>query len=183
MPATDPNEFVQYTARAFITGEPDDAQDRFAEFVVEHAEDDATTDSVMDLINTLDNARRKIAFDAVVAVILSTPRASVMHQKGLEKWDELVERIASDDIFRALDWAALPCLWSDQFESLHAAGLKKWQQLLTRASVTDFDRTLRYAREMEDSDPTRPFATVARLAADALEKRKPNSDAPRPPSL
>ncbi len=185
MPDITPIEFLQTLKPALLSDDPGDAQDRFAEFVSQHAEDedDAVAVSVMNLIDQLDNVRRKIAFDAVVAVVLNTPRATVMHSVGLEKWDTLIERIAKEDVFKALDWAALPCLYSDRFSSLHAAGLKKWQELLDRAAASDFSRALGLARGMEDSDPTRPFAMVARSAADLLESRKPGKGAPQPPSL
>jgi hypothetical protein len=176
-------EYLEIIRLALLGNDPGDAQDRFAEFVNRHAEDETVTTSVMDMIDQLDSVRRKVAFDAVVAAVLNTPRASIMHQKGLEKWDALIERIAKEDIFRALDWAALPCLYSDQFESLHAAGLKKWTELLDRAAAIDFNRALQHARSMEDSDPTRPFSTTARLAANLIESRKPTPPAPAPPLI
>lgn len=178
-----PTELLQNLTLGLLGDDPGEAQDRFAEFVNQHAEDEAVTTSVMDMIDRLDSVRRKIAFDAVVAVVLNTPRASAMHSHGLQTWGTLIERIAEKDIFSALDWAALPCLWSDEFESLHAAGLEKWRELLDRAADVDFNRTLKHARDMEDSNPTRPFATAAKLAADLIESRKPMPPVPQPPSI
>jgi hypothetical protein len=181
MPETNATEFLQMIQEAFIKGAPDDAEERFVEFVNTNAEDDAIATSVMEMIDRLEDARRKFAFDAAVAIVLNTPRASAMHQSALEKWDTLIERIAEKDIFSALDWAAMPCLWSNEFESLHTAGLKKWEELLGRAAVTDFNRALGHARDMENSDPRRPFAITAKLAADLLESKRPgNSATPRP---
>ncbi|HTK86038.1 MAG TPA: hypothetical protein VL625_13220 [Patescibacteria group bacterium] len=181
MPETNATEFLQMIQEAFIEGASEDAEDRFVEFVNMNAEDDAIATSVMEMIDRLDDVRRKFAFDAVVAVVLNTPRASVMHQSALEKWDTLIERIAEKDIFSALDWAAMPCLWSGELESLHVAGLKKWEELLGRAAAGDFDRALAHARDMENSDPRRPFAITAKLAADLLERKSPgNTATPRP---
>lgn len=169
-------EFLQNMSRALTAEDPGEAQDQLAEFTNENADDSAVTASVMDLIDKIDNVRRKNAFDAVVAIVLHTPPESEMHGAGLAKWNELIEREAEKNLFRALDLSALPCLYSDEFSSLHAAGLKKWRELLDRAALADFDGALQHAKNMEGSDPSRPFAKTAKFAASLLQSWRPKPD-------
>ena len=168
-----------------LTGENrGDAQDRLEAFIKDRAEDPSIVAPVMAMIENLDKVRRYYALDAVVSVSLNAPDDSEIEKAALAKWDELIERIAQNDIFDALKWASHPGLFCEPEAMLAATGISKWSDLIDRAAAIDPARALLFARDMAHAQPWNPFAIIASMSADVIEnqmKQKPGTPPPPAP--
>jgi hypothetical protein len=169
-----------------LTGDQDErgeAQDRLVEFVKARAADSTAIAPLMEMVENLDKVRRYYALDAVVCVALNAPKDSGLQKAALDRWGDLIERIAAENIFDALDWASHPGLFCDDQAPLHMTGVMKWSDLIDRAAVINPIHALAHAREMAGAEPWRPLTVMAQVSAELIESRMNRPPAgPLPPA-
>jgi hypothetical protein len=183
--AADPATLLNELQQSLASEDEDmhgDAQDRFADFVTASGNNDSVVVPVMALIDHLEKIRRPWAIDAAVAVALRAPEGTPLNDAAQHKWEELIERIAAEDIFLALKWAALPGLYSFPETLLQTTGVVKWSDLIDRAAEIDYGRALAYAREMSGAEPWSAIAVTAQLSVQLLESRPPQQAGGTPPA-
>ena len=157
------------------------AHDRFCDFIENSKGDEAVVAPVMAMIGNLEKIRRYWAIDAAVAVALRAPEGTPLNDAAQNKWNELIEHIAAEDIFLALDWAAMPGLYSFPEMLIQTTGVTKWSELIDRAAEVDYDRALAHAREMSGAEPWSAIAVTAQISAQLLESRRPQASGGTPP--